>query len=173
MLIFYHSVFISGIQNEKSSKEERNRPNTSNSPSEQNRKPLNLEWHGYNTLMGETSTSSGGMNDNYSFECGEKTVRWDQIKPGKFLLVNFRASGSGILYRYVCCIQRKDDDDGEVFVQGLTINNNKPDEFIIKDEKDFVVNFNDIVELLEEPKIIIKNRSIVYKFPKPVNVYEK
>lgn len=66
------------------------------------------------------------------------------------------------MYHYVCCVQRKDDDDGEVCVLGLSINNSAADEFIIKDEKDYVVNFDNILEILEDPKIIMKKRSISF-----------
>lgn len=171
---FKHGIFISGEQNEELSTVQQRNNGNGETPSERNDEPLYLEYQLSDRLIRETSsTSEGNSKDNFIGSKNERTVRWDRIEPGKFLLVNFKASGSGKMYQYVCCVQRKDDDDGEVCVQGLSINNSAADEFIIKDEKDYVVNFDDILEILEDPKIIMKKRSIIYKFSKPVDVYEK
>jgi hypothetical protein len=35
------------------------------------------------------------------------------------------------------------------------------------------VQFESILEILKDPKIVLKNRHIVYKFPEKINVYEK
>lgn len=42
-------------------------------------------------------------------------------------------------------------------MQGLTINNDAADEFIVNNEKEYIVNFNDILQILDDPKIILKN----------------
>ncbi|XP_039283002.1 uncharacterized protein LOC120351095 [Nilaparvata lugens] len=101
-------------------------------------------------------------------------VSWENIKPGKFILAEFKSEKKNTKYRYVCSVQKKDDDDGEVTVQGLKLANDSGTEFFVADENDIsYIEFESILEILSDPKIIIKNRLLLYKFPQKINVYEK
>lgn len=102
-------------------------------------------------------------------------VYWKDLQPGNYILVKFRSTGKPRKsYRYACIVQGKDDDDGEVFVQGLKLLNAKSNEFIVNDKDLSSVKYEDIVQNLDEPTIVLKNgRQIVYKFKKSIDVFEK
>lgn len=105
----------------------------------------------------------------------DKVVYWKDLQPGNFILVKFHSTGkTRNTYRYACIVQGKDDDDGEVFVQGLKLLNAKSNEFIVNDKDLSSVKYEDIVQNLDEPTIVLKNgRQIVYKFKKSIDVFEK
>lgn len=129
------------------------------------------------TVTEKTKVLPDGTVENLGKErknLNDTIVYWKDIKPGKFVLVKFEAAGSNKIYKYVCSVQNKDEDDGEVVIQGLRLKNDKGNEFVVQDEKDISsVPFSDILQVLEEPKIVLKNRLLIYKFSRPVDVFEK
>lgn len=73
----------------------------------------------------------------------------------------------------MCSVLKKDDEDGEITVQGLRLRNEKGTEFVVHEGDTFNISVDSVVEKLSEPKLLWKNRVITYKFSKPVDVYEK
>lgn len=103
-----------------------------------------------------------------------QNVYWNDIQSGTFVLVQFASESGNLIYRYVCSILKKDEDDGEVTVQGLRLMNSDGNEFSNVDDKDVSnVPFEAILEVLEDPQIVLKKRKIIYKFNREINVYEK
>lgn len=103
-----------------------------------------------------------------------KSVYWKDIQSGKFVLVQFSSASGKLKFRYVCSVLKTDEEDGEVTVQGLKLMNKNGDEFAITDENDVSnVPFEDILQILDEPKIVERKRLILYKFSSAVDVFEK
>lgn len=101
-------------------------------------------------------------------------INWIDIKEGAFVLVKVcSATKTSTNYKYLCIVQKKDEDDGEITVQGLRVTNKFGTEFVVKENDIFNINIDSIIEILTDSKLVLKNRAVTYKFPKPVDVYEK
>lgn len=92
-------------------------------------------------------------------ESRKENLYWNDIQAGNFVLVKFEEVRGEKIYKYVCSVQAKDEEDGEVTVQGLRLKNEKLNEFIVENETDvFNVPYGAILQILEYPKILFKNR---------------
>lgn len=142
----------------------------------------NLTYQNSNNLPGPSSCVVN------SLECGiqqnlnisENTVTWNSIKQDAFILVSFQNESGRkgpkmpTEFTYVCTVISKDEDDGEVLVQGLRLFNDEGTEFIVQDDNDVsYVSLDSIKQILPQPQIMFKNRRIFYKFPVTVDVFEK
>lgn len=104
-------------------------------------------------------------------EPGDSSYKsWHNIRNGSFVLVKFNSKITE--YLYVCIVLGKDDEDGEITVQGLQMFDKKGYEFVRKEGNECIVEFDSILEILPDPSIVWKQRLLVYKFLKPVQVYE-
>lgn len=130
---------------------------------------------GQNNTEARTSTTGNLERQTSANENSRPhNVYWKDILSGKFVLVNFSSASGKIEYRYVCSVLKKDEDDGEVTVQGLKLMNDDGTEFSNIDESDVSnVPFENIIEILEEPKIVLRKRLLLYKFDRAVDVFEK
>lgn len=99
---------------------------------------------------------------------------WNDITTGKFLLIKFNAENRKCTteFKYVCNVLKKDDDDGEITVQGLTLISKDGTEFIDKENDVCYVPFENVIKILPEPQTKWKNRKLVHKFPIQIDVYE-
>lgn len=99
---------------------------------------------------------------------------WNELKPGLFVLVEFKGGQrNAIHYNYVCCIQSIDQEDGDIVVQGFERLNSVSTEFIQKPNDVSNITFEMIKAVLPDPKLEYRDRKIIYIFPGTVAVYEK
>lgn len=122
------------------------------------------------------SCQGQGLLEGTSFTSTEENLpQWVNIQPGKFILVKFSSAGKSkaSVYRYVCNVLAKDDEDGEIRIQGMRLKNDEGTEFVEQEDDVSCVPLESVIAVLPEPKIIWKNRLITYKFAKPIDVFEK
>lgn len=77
-----------------------------------------------------------------------------------------------IEYRYICFLIKKDDEDGEIKVQGLRLTSGDGREFVAKDQ-DFFVYIDIMLEKLDDSEVVHKNRTVAFIFQKSIVVYGK
>lgn len=84
-------------------------------------------------------------------------INWIDIKEGSFVLVKV-SSVTKITteYRYLCIVQKKDEEDGEITVQGLRVKSKNGTEYVVKGNDMFQVNMHSIIDILPYPKLIWK-----------------
>lgn len=90
---------------------------------------------------------------------------------GDYVLVKFTVGKKE--YRYAAVCSKYDDEDGELTVAFLKVCNDDGTEFNLNDNDIADVPYEDVIEKLPVPKLVIKRNITFYKFNKPVNVYEK
>lgn len=90
---------------------------------------------------------------------------------GDYVLVKLIMKGKE--YRYAAICSKYDDEDGELTVAFLKLCNEDGTEFKINDNDIADVAYEDVVEKLPVPNLIVRTKTVFYKFKKPVNVYEK
>lgn len=73
----------------------------------------------------------------------------------------------------MCIIQSVDEDDGEIVVQGLRVTGRNNTQFVLKENDVFTVTIFDIVAVLPNPEISLKDRKLIYTFPGKVDVKEQ
>lgn len=135
---------------------------------------VTTEEESQSNFMGEPSTNASPTINQSSTNVKDKSVCWIGIQPGVFLLVKINSTGkSANKYRYVCIVQSKDDEDGEIIVQGLRVSDESGTEFVVQEGDIFVTTIDYVDEKLPEPKLIYKKRVLTYKFKNAVDVYEK
>ena len=76
-------------------------------------------------------------------------------------------------YRYAAICSKYDDEDGELTVTFLKVCNENGTEFKINDNDIADVPYEDVIEKLPVPNLIVKRNTVFYKFKEPVDVYEK
>ncbi|GBP28859.1 hypothetical protein EVAR_24535_1 [Eumeta japonica] len=76
-------------------------------------------------------------------------------------------------YRYAAICSKYDDDEGELTVTFLKVCNEDGTEFKINDNDIADVPYEDVIEKLPIPNLIVKRGTVFYKFKTPVSVYEK
>lgn len=97
----------------------------------------------------------------------------ENIKKDTFIIVDVKGgSRKSTHFQFVCQIDRVDEDDGELIVQGLRSANDELTEFIFKENDRFAIDFSDVRAVLPFPMAVYKNRGIRYLFPGQVNVKE-
>lgn len=77
------------------------------------------------------------------------------------------------MYRYVTICQSGADEEGEVKVMSLKVTNNDASLFRADEDDISYVSFEDILEILPNPSLILKRNRIYYEFPKRLGVFEK
>ncbi|XP_039291040.1 uncharacterized protein LOC120352824 [Nilaparvata lugens] len=113
------------------------------------------------------------MREN-TIEVEYEEPSWIKLTPGTFILVDFiGGSRNTTHYKYVCCIQDKDDDDGEIRVAGYRRFDEISTQFIVKDNDVSIINFDQILAILPEPVFKEVDRKVVFEFKGCVSVYEK
>ncbi|CAH2018325.1 unnamed protein product [Acanthoscelides obtectus] len=90
---------------------------------------------------------------------------------GDYVLVKLIMRGKE--YRYAAVCSKYDDEDGELTVTFLKVCNKDGTEFKINDNDIADVPYKDVIEKLPVPNIIVKRNTVLHKFKKSINVYEK
>ncbi|KAI8420458.1 hypothetical protein MSG28_008946 [Choristoneura fumiferana] len=90
---------------------------------------------------------------------------------GDYVLVKFVVRKKE--YRYAAICSKYDDEDGELTVAFLQVCNQNGTEFKLNDRDIADVPYEDVIEKLPVPKIVISKNTTFYKFNKSINVYEK
>lgn len=102
---------------------------------------------------------------------GDPILETTALQEGKFVLVCILGGKRNTQkYIYLCVIQEMKEN--VICVQGLRSTGNKKD-FIIKENDVFDISFSDIIGLVAQPHIKIKDRQLVYTFDKKLKVKEK
>lgn len=95
------------------------------------------------------------------------------IRNGVFVLAQFATKNKRQIYRYVTICQSDVDEEGEVKLMSLKVTNNDASLFKADEEDISYVSFDDILEILPNPSLILKGNRVYYKFPKSLDVFEK
>lgn len=94
------------------------------------------------------------------------------VKNGDFVLVEYKINGKN--YRYAgVCTSDFDNEEGEIQVTFLKISNECGTLFKIDEQDVSDVKWEEILNVLPVPNIIMKGNRVFYKFPKAVDVFEK
>lgn len=132
---------------------------------------------------GRTASSSSDIEENFDSPDQVDYIKpnTENITPGKYVLIKLLGGvRNSVNYKYVCCIKyvRNDDDDDEeldnpIVVVSLKRADKYATSFYIVENDVFDINIDQILGILPEPKIVIKDRKIMYVFPGTVSVFEK
>lgn len=107
-------------------------------------------------------------------EVNYESPNWNSLIPGKFVLVDFLGgSRNKNHYKYVCCIREKNDEDGDIIVQGYRRHDRASTEFIYQDNDISTISLQMVEAILPDPSIKMDGRKMVYTFPGSVAVFEK
>lgn len=90
---------------------------------------------------------------------------------GDYVLVKVIMRGKE--YRYAAICSKYDNKDGELTFIFLKVCNEYGTDFKINDNDIADVPYEDDIEKLPVPNLIVKRNTVFYKLKKPVNVYEK
>lgn len=107
-----------------------------------------------------------------------KEVKWDDLQKDTFILAKFKGFTKSTgrkspEYKYVCVVDQKDDDDGEIGIVGLRSFNETCRDFYINETTISFININMVEAILPKPETKFVGRKIVYSFAGCVNVFEK
>lgn len=72
-----------------------------------------------------------------------------------------------------CCVQKVDDDDGDIYVCGYRCVNEMGTHFQMKENYTATINFEQIIALLPTPEIKVVGRAFIYIFDGSVGIFEK
>ncbi|KAI8442485.1 hypothetical protein MSG28_005977 [Choristoneura fumiferana] len=99
----------------------------------------------------------------------------DRIAIGDFLHVNVYTDDSRKKkYSYVCKALTPVEEDGEVKVMFLRVIGKKDAKIFRLDEQDIsYVDYQDVIEILPAPAVVIKGRRIYHHFRKSISIFEK
>lgn len=92
--------------------------------------------------------------------------------PGSFALVQFSGFGNKS-FRYVCSVEKLDQKNGSLWVNGLRSFEHSRKQFIVKENDECAVKLEDVVAILPLPRIIMTKRKVVYCFDEDINICEK
>jgi len=111
---------------------------------------------------------------NYVTEVQYRKPVLTDIKTGDFLLVQFIGGNrKKTKFSYICCVNRMDENQDGLLVQGLQKENYQKTQFSIKENDLSSVTTDMILAILPEPKLIQCNRKFIYEFLGSVHVNEK
>lgn len=103
-----------------------------------------------------------------------KEVKWDNLQSNTFILAKFQGlEKNATVYKYVCIIQQKDEDDGEIGIVGLRSLDDACTDFFINEITTSYVTIEMIEAILPDPETKFVGRKIVYSFPGKINIFEK
>lgn len=173
------------VRNEKKTKRKASSPESKSKT--QNKKKVSCSTKQNKSPLSECEIDETALCQDSSDDSIEETIiaaatpetvyhqpRWDDLKAGIFVLVDFLGGRRNkVHYKYVCRVQEIDDGDGEIVVQGYERANNIATEFVEKSNDLSTIEFENIEAILPEPTIIHKNRKLLYVFPGSVAVFEK
>lgn len=94
------------------------------------------------------------------------------VKNGDFVLVEYQINNKKYRYAGVCSSDF-DEEEGDIRVTFLKISNEDGTLFKINDNDMSDVKWEQILTKLPVPNIFMKGNRVLYKFPKPVDVFEK
>lgn len=94
------------------------------------------------------------------------------VKNGDFVLVEYHINNKKYRYAGVCSSDF-DEEEGEIRVTFLKISNEDGTLFRINDNDMSDVKWEQILSILPVPNILMKGNRVFYKFPKPIDVFEK
>lgn len=118
---------------------------------------------------------------DYNIECENVECDWlepmgtDNLIKGNFVLVKFKGGKRlATVFRYLCMVDSIDEEDtNEIEVTSLKSVDSSKQVFALNEKDTSCVPITDIIGLLPEPLISLKGERIFYKFPKPIDVFEK
>ncbi|KAK0158077.1 hypothetical protein PV327_011156 [Microctonus hyperodae] len=90
---------------------------------------------------------------------------------GDYVLVKYPAKN--VEYRYAAVINEIDDDESDLRVTFLKICNQKVQIFRIDDNDIADVSFDQVVQKLDNPDLVLQGKRIFYQFSTPVEVFER
>jgi hypothetical protein len=76
-------------------------------------------------------------------------------------------------YQYVGVCQEYDAVDGELKVAFFRLTGENGQLFRLMEEDISYVEFDDVISILPNPKLVMKGNRIYYRFPFPIDVFEK
>lgn len=94
------------------------------------------------------------------------------VKNGDFVLVEYQINNKKYRYAGVCSSDF-DEEEGDIRVTFLKVSNEDGTLFKINDNDMSDVKWEQILTILPVPNILMKGNRVLYKFPKPVDVFEK
>ena len=109
-------------------------------------------------------------------ECFEDVneIMTDKIIKGTYILVEFVSEKKRkTKYYYIAVAQDDLEDDGEVKVMFLKACDNTLTIFKLDDNDVAYISFEQIQKILPMPTVIQKGDRLFYKFPYPIEVFEK
>lgn len=102
---------------------------------------------------------------------GTSGIRNSCYNTGDYVLVKFPAKN--VEYRYAAVINEIDDDENDLRVTFLKICDQKVQTFRIDDKDISDVSFDQVVQKLNNPDLIVKGKRIFYKFSTQIDVFER
>lgn len=106
-------------------------------------------------------------------EYGE--VKWEDLQEDTFILAKFSGIGkrSNNKYKYVCVVQKKDEDDGEIAIIGLKSLDETCSDFYINEMIVSYITIDNVTAILPKPDTKFVGRKMIYSFPGKVDIFEK
>lgn len=98
-------------------------------------------------------------------------IRHSSYNTGDYVLVKFPTKN--VEYRYAAVINDIDEDENELRVTFLKICNQKGQTFRIDEQDISDVSFDQIIQKLDNPDLIVKGRREFYQFSTLVDVFER
>lgn len=129
------------------------------------------------TWVGTNNMKTNPRDDSIEFQdvAGPSSTKshysCEQYKVGDHVLVKFPAKN--IEYRYVGIVNQVDDEDAELTVMFMKIRDDKGQMFSIDENDVSGVAYENIIEKLPNPQIVLKGKRIFYTFPISIPVFEK
>ena len=119
-------------------------------------------------LTSTPNKSTQGLDDDIA---GTNRIRNSCYNTGDYVLVKFPAKN--VEYRYAAVINEIDDDENDLRVTFLKICDKKVQTFRIDDKDISDVSFDQVIQKLDNPDLIVKGKRMFYKFSTQVNVFER
>lgn len=102
---------------------------------------------------------------------GPSGIRNSCYNTGDYVLVKYAAKN--VEYRYAAVINNIDNDENDLRVTFLKICDQKVQIFRIDDNDIADVSFDQVVQKLDNPNLILKGKRIFYQFSSEVDVFER
>lgn len=102
---------------------------------------------------------------------GTSGTRNSYYNAGDYVLVKFPIKNAE--YRYAAVTNEIDDDENDLRVTFLKICDHKVQTFRIDDKDISDVSFDQVIQKLDNPDLIVKGKRIFYRFSTQVDVFER
>ncbi|CAH1114672.1 unnamed protein product [Psylliodes chrysocephalus] len=118
------------------------------------------------------------INKNFSKDLKSveyEEVKWEDLQEDTFILAKFSGIGkrSNNKYKYVCVVQKKDEDDGEIAIIGLKSLDETCSDFYINEMIVSYITIDNVTAILPKPVTKFVGRKMIYSFPGKVDIFEK